>query len=47
MPENTSARMPREDELDTLDADALEDLDVDDHADAVRGGTTFACPTSH
>ena len=47
MRENTSARMPREDELDTLDAAALEDLDVDDHADAGRGGTTCACPTSH
>lgn len=35
-------------ELDTLDADAVEDLDVDEGAEDVRGGTTWrTCPTSH
>jgi hypothetical protein len=33
--------------LEDLDAETVEDLDVDDDAADVRGGTTFNCPTSH
>ena len=43
----SGAVVSKQDDLDALDADALEDLDVDDDAEAVRGGTTFNCPTSH
>ena len=33
--------------LDELDAEVVEDLDVDEDAADIRGGTTFNCPTSH
>ncbi len=33
--------------LEDLDVETLEDLDVDEDAADVRGGTTFNCPTSH
>ena len=33
--------------LDELEPETVEDLDVDDDAADVRGGTTFNCPTSH
>ena len=36
-----------EDELDELDAETVEDLDVDEDAADIRGGTTFQCTTSH
>ena len=32
--------------LDELDPETVEDLDVDEDAADVRGGTTFNCPTS-
>ncbi len=35
------------DELDQLEPEIVEDLDVDEDAEDVRGGTTFNCPTSH
>lgn len=46
MPE-ASTRMPRDTDLDELDAEAIEDLDVNEAAEDVRGGTTWNCPTSH
>ena len=47
MPE-ASTRMPRDADLEELDAEAVEDLDVDEGAEDVRGGTTWrTCPTSH
>ena len=38
---------PQTDGLEHLDAEVVEDLDVDDDATDVRGGTTWNCPTSH
>ena len=38
---------PLDDGLEHLDAEVVEDLDVDEDAADVRGGTTRACPTSH
>ena len=38
-------RLPN-DGLEDLDAETVEDLDVDEEAADVRGGTTFNCPTS-
>jgi hypothetical protein len=32
-----------EDRLDELDAETVEDLDADEDAEDVRGGTTWAC----
>ena len=33
--------------LDELEPEVVEDLDVDEDAADIRGGTTFNCPTSH
>ena len=38
---------PLDDGLEELDAEVVEDLDVDEDAAGVRGGTTWQCPTSH
>lgn len=46
MTEDANPRTARADDLDALDADAVEDLEVDEGAEDVRGGTTFNCPTS-
>ena len=32
--------------LDELEPEVVEDLDVDEDAADIRGGTTFNCPTS-
>ena len=36
----------REEELDDLGSEVVEDLDVDEDAEDVRGGTTWTCPTA-
>lgn len=41
------ADRPLDDGLEHLDAEVVEDLDVDEDAANVRGGTTAVCPTSH
>jgi hypothetical protein len=38
---------PQTDGLELLDAEVVEDLDVDEDAGDIRGGTTRTCPTSH
>ena len=35
-----------EDGLDDLESETVEDLDVDEDADDVAGGTTWTCPTA-
>lgn len=47
MSERDNPGSGRDEQLDLLDAEAVEDLDVDEGAEDVRGGTTFRCPTSH
>lgn len=37
----------RDERLEDLDAEVVEDLDVDEDAEDVHGGTTRVCPTSH